>query len=158
GIMKSPLISAVTRPLNQIQTEWRLGHEESLKNYALGQEEYELQHSVWKDQYKVASKKGNVAPDRPEGKPEEPKLRRLIVNDATFEALHETMSENPAGILLIRDELTGWLNTLDKPGREGERAFALEAWAGDSSFTVDRIARGTIHVPHCCMSMLGGIQ
>ena len=158
GIMKSPLISAVTRPLNQIQTEWRLGHEESLKNYALGQEEYDLQHSVWKDQYKVASKKGNVAPDRPEGKPEEPKLRRLIVNDATFEALHQTMSEKPAGILVIRDELTGWWSQLDRAAREGERAFCLQAWNGDTGHTIDRIGRGTIHVEACCMSMLGGIQ
>src|ERR1039457_1089808 len=156
--MKSPLISAVTRPLNQIPTKWRLSHEESLKNYALGQERYELQHSVWKEQYKVASKKGNVAPDRPEGKPEEPKLRRLIVNDATFEALHQTMSEKPAGILVIRDELTGWWSQLDRAGREGERAFCLQAWNGDTGHTIDRIARGTIHVEACCMSMLGGIQ
>jgi putative DNA primase/helicase len=85
-------------------------------------------------------------------------LRRMTVNDATFEALHQTMSENPAGILVIRDELTGWLSQLERAGREGERAFCLEAWNGDSSFTVDRIGRGTIHVPHCCMSMLGGIQ
>ena len=158
GFMKSPAIQAATRPLNQFQTEWRQEHEEALKDHAREKEEHELRRAAWREQYKAASKNGNAAPDRPEDEPEEPTLRRLIVNDATFEALHETMSENPAGILLIRDELTGWLNTLDKPGREGERAFALEAWAGDSSFTVDRIARGTIHVPHCCMSMLGGIQ
>jgi Protein of unknown function (DUF3987) len=68
------------------------------------------------------------------------------------------MSDNPAGILVMRDELTGWLAQLDKPGREGERAFCLEAWNGDSPFTVDRIGRGNVHVPACCMSLLGGIQ
>jgi putative DNA primase/helicase len=68
------------------------------------------------------------------------------------------MSENPAGILVIRDELTGWWSQLDRSGREGERAFCLQAWNGDTGHTIDRIGRGTIHVEACCMSMLGGIQ
>ncbi len=68
------------------------------------------------------------------------------------------MSENPAGILVIRDELTGWWSQLDRAGREGERAFCLQAWNGDTGHTIDRIGRGTIHVEACCMSMLGGIQ
>jgi putative DNA primase/helicase len=158
GFMKSPVIQAATRPLNQIQTEWRQEHEEALKKYAREKEEYELRRAAWKEQYKSASKKGNAAPDRPEDEPEEPKSRRLIVNDATFEALHQTMSENPAGILVIRDELTGWWSQLDRAGREGERAFCLQAWNGDTGHTIDRIGRGTIHVEACCMSMLGGIQ
>ena len=158
GFMKSPVIQAATRPLNQIQTEWRQEHEEALKDYAREKEEYELRRAAWKEQYKAASKKGNTAPGRPEDEPEEPKLRRLIVNDATFEALHQTMSENPAGILVIRDELTGWWSQLDRAGREGERAFCLQAWNGDTGHTIDRIGRGTIHVEACCMSMLGGIQ
>ncbi len=158
GFMKSPVIQAATRPLNRIQTEWRQEHEEGLKNYARDKEEYELRRAAWKEQYKAASKKGNTAPDRPDDEPEEPRLRRLIVNDATFEALHQTMSENPAGILVIRDELTGWWSQLDRAGREGERAFCLQAWNGDTGHTIDRIGRGTIHVEACCMSMLGGIQ
>lgn len=158
GFMKSPVIQAVTRPLNQIQTECRHDHEEALKQYAREKEEYELRRAAWKEQYKANSKKGKAAPARPEDEPEQPKLRRLVVNDATFEALHQTMSENPAGILVIRDELTGWLSQLDRAGRECERAFCLEAWNGDTGHTIDRIGRGTIHVPACCMSMLGGIQ
>jgi putative DNA primase/helicase len=158
GFMKSPVIQTTTRPLNQIQTEWRHEHEEALEDYALEKEEYELRRAAWKEQYKAASKKGNAAPDRPEDEPEEPKLRRLIVNDATSEALHQTMSENPAGILVIRDELTGWWSQLDRAGREGDRAFCLQAWNGDTGHTIDRIGRGTIHVDACCMSMLGGIQ
>lgn len=68
------------------------------------------------------------------------------------------LAANPAGVLVVRDELTGWLAQLDRTGREGERAFCLEAWNGDSSHDIDRIGRGSIRVPHCCMSLLGGIQ
>lgn len=68
------------------------------------------------------------------------------------------MSQNPAGVLIVRDELTGWLAQLDKQGREGERGFFLQAWNGDAGFTVDRIGRGSIHVPAVCVSLLGNIQ
>ena len=158
GFMKSPVITAATRPLVQIQAEWRREHEEALKDFAQEKEEYDLRRSAWKEQYKASAKSGKAAPDRPDDPPEQPKSRRLIVNDATFEAMHQTMSENPAGIFVIRDELTGWWSTLDRAGREGERAFCLQAWNGDTGHTIDRIGRGTIHVEACCMSMLGGIQ
>ena len=158
GFMKSPVIQNAIRPLNQIQTEWRLEHEEALQNYTRTMEEYELRVGAWKEQYKASVKKGHSEPERPNDTHEEPKLRRLIVNDSTFEALHQTMSENPAGVLAIRDELTGWWSALDRAGREGERAFCLQAWNGDTGHTIDRIGRGSIHVEACCMSMLGGIQ
>jgi putative DNA primase/helicase len=158
GFMKSPVISATTRPLVQIQAEWRDEHEAAVNDYKRQKEEHELRHAAWKEQFKAASKTGHRPPHRPEDEPDEPKLRRLIVNDATFEAMHRTMSENPAGIFVIRDELAGWWSTLDRNDREGERAFCLQAWNGDTGHTIDRIGRGTIHVPACCMSMLGGIQ
>ncbi|HEY6347229.1 MAG TPA: DUF3987 domain-containing protein [Bryobacteraceae bacterium] len=158
GVMKSPVIQAATRPLNQIQAEWRREHDEGLREHVRAKEECDLRQAAWREQFKAASKSGNAAPDRPEDEPQEPKLRRLIVNDATFEALHQTMNENPAGVMVIRDELTGWWSTLDRAGREGERAFSLQAWNGDTGHTIDRIGRGTIHVEACCMSMLGGIQ
>jgi hypothetical protein len=60
--------------------------------------------------------------------------------------------------LVLRDELTGWLAELDRAGRERERAFYLTAWNGDTGHTVDRIKRGTVYVPACRLSLLGGIQ
>jgi len=158
GFMKSPVMAATVRPLLDIQADWRQQYEEDLAEYEQQKEEYELRRAAWRDQFKAAAKKGHGAPERPEDAPEEPTLRRLIINDATFEALHQTMSENPAGVLVIRDELTGWWSQLDRAGREGERAFCLQAWNGDTGHTIDRIGRGTIHVEHCCMSMVGGIQ
>ncbi len=137
GFMKSPVIQAVTRPLLQIQTEWQRKHEEALKNYGCEKEEWELRRAAWREQFKAAAKNKKGAPEKPEDDPpEEPELRRLIVNDATFEALHLTMNQNPAGILVVRDELTGWWSQLDRAGREGERAFCLQAWNGDTGHTI----------------------
>ena len=158
GFMKSPVIQAATHPLQQIQADWRHEHQTELKTYSRAKEENELRLAAWREEYKRHAKKGTATPDRPNNETQEPTPRRLVVNDSTFEALHQTMSENPAGILVIRDELTGWWSQLDRTGREGERAFCLQAWNGDTGHTIDRIARGTIHVEACCMSMLGGIQ
>ncbi len=158
GFMKSPVIQAVVRPLIEIQQDWRLDFEFALGEHEREKEESELKHSAWREEFKKHTKQGKEVPQRPDATTVAPVLRRLIVNDATFEALHQTMSENPAGILVIRDELTGWWSVLDRTGREGERAFCLQAWNGDTGHTIDRIGRGTIHVEACCMSMLGGIQ
>lgn len=88
----------------------------------------------------------------------EPTCRRYIVNDSTVEKLGEILNENPGGVLLFRDELTGFFRNLEKRGRESDRAFYLESWNGDSSFTYDRIGRGTLHIASACISILGGIQ
>ena len=68
------------------------------------------------------------------------------------------MSRNPKGLLLLRDELAGWLKTLEADGHEGDREFYLESWNGTGSFTVDRIKRGTVRIEGLCLSIVGGIQ
>ena len=92
------------------------------------------------------------------GPVEPPPCKRFIVNDATVEKLGELLGSNPMGVLLFRDELTGWLNMLDKPDRASDRAFYLECWAGTSSFTYDRIGRGTQRIESATLSLMGGIQ
>lgn len=130
GFMKSPVIQNAIRPMNQIQTDWRLEHETALHDYARTKEEQELRLAAWKEQYKSNAKAGRPAPERPEDLSEPPKLRRLIVNDATFEALHQTMSENPAGVLAVRDELTGWWSTLDRAGAKENAHSACRPGTG----------------------------
>ena len=157
GFLKTPVIHEISRPLRDIEDEWRREHEAKLKECKRAQEEIELRRSAWKEEFKKCHKKHQEAPPRPDDDElEEPPMKRLMVNDSTFEKLHLIMSENSAGVLVMRDELTGWWSTLDRPGREGERAFCLEAWNGTNPFTIDRIGRGTIYVPACCMSMFGG--
>ena len=158
GRMKSNVLAAFTALLSRVEGQWRTEYESEISEYESWASERELREQAWREQFKAAHKKGASPPVRPDDTQVKPVLRRLIANDPTIEALHSILSENPAGVLLVRDELSGWLATLDKPGREGERQFFLESWNGDTAFTVDRIGRGTIYVPKLCLSVLGGIQ
>jgi hypothetical protein len=158
GMMKSPVIASVTAPARALEAEWRTAHAEAIRQYEAAQERARLDHSVWAEDYKRATKKKQAVPPKPKLELAEPSQHRLIAVDATFESLHQLMADNPAGVLVLRDELTGWLASLERQGRESERAFYLESWNGDCGFTIDRIGRGSIHVEHCCVSLFGGIQ
>lgn len=93
---------------------------------------------------------------RAEG-PEPPKKKRYQINDPTVETVPKLLEGNPRGLLFYRDELSGWLASFNKPGREGDRAFYLECWSGNGSYTVDRITRKGSHVDGLCLSVLGNM-
>jgi hypothetical protein len=158
GFMKSPILRAITQPLAQIEELWRAEYAEESGEYQLAKEQAELRWQAWREEYKQAIKKGTPAPVQPDNSLRPPALRRISLTDSTFEKMHEIHNENPAGLFVVRDELTGWLAELDKQGREGERGFYLQGWNGDAGYTVDRIGRGSIYVPAVCISLLGNIQ
>jgi len=83
---------------------------------------------------------------------------RFRTNDATIEALHDLLADNPRGILVFRDELVGLLKGWEKQGHEQDRAFYLEAWNGHGSFPLDRVGRGHVICDNMCVSILGGTQ
>jgi hypothetical protein len=157
GFLKSPTIEVVTRPLRRIEKGWKEQYDQDLQAHTLAAEEYALCIRAWGNQFVEAKKKNRKPPPRPDAIDAEPTRRRLITNDATYEKLHQLMSQNPAGLLLIRDELTGWLSRLDREEHSAERAFALQAWNGDTPLVLDRMGRGTLDVPYCCLSVIGGI-
>lgn len=47
---------------------------------------------------------------------------------------------------------------LSKEEHQGDRAFYLECFDGNGSYTYDRIGRGTIEIENCTLSIIGGIQ
>jgi hypothetical protein len=84
--------------------------------------------------------------------------RRYLTNDGTIEKIAELLKATPRGLLVKRDELIGLLRTCDKSGHETDRAFYLEAWNGKGRHTIDRVGKGTFHVPALTLTVLGGIQ
>src|SRR5262249_11906043 len=103
------------------------------------------------------------SPDEPPGgKPQQPILRRLTVNDATAEALVPILQENPRGVLLIRDELIGWVSSMNQyreGGKGADQQFWLSAWSG-ATVTVDRKKThdlGPLRVRHPFVNVVGGL-
>lgn len=150
GTKKSPAVTQAIAPLLRLE-------EQAFEKYKRDLAAYKAQKVAHERQ--SAAMQGNV--DEPPALPKEPQkptLKRYLVNDATAEKLIELLRDNPAGLLLYRDEMQGFLRQLTKPGREGERQFYLEAWEGSSSYTTDRIMRGTVRAGRVCLSVLGTIQ
>lgn len=86
-----------------------------------------------------------------------PTRRRYVVNDLTYEKLGEILSENPDGVLAVRDEMRGLLLSLAREESAPARAFYLQAWSG-GRYTFDRIGRGTVTVEDARLSIVGCIQ
>jgi hypothetical protein len=82
-----------------------------------------------------------------------------LAGDATVEALGVRLGEitDDRALLVVRSEIAGLLETFKRKGREGDRAFYLEAWEGNVWHRVDRITRNRIGV-RLCLSLYGGIQ
>lgn len=166
GVMKSPALAEVLKPLGRLQATASERHAEAMQEHQINAQLDEMAGKAAKDkaaglvrQGKVSEAKRVLAEDAEQCASNPPALRRYRVNDATVEALGEILIENPWGVLAYRDELNGLLRSLDKEGQEGARAFYLQGYDGNQAYTSDRIMRGkNMTIPAVCIAMLGGIQ
>ena len=135
---KTPAIDAAVDPIRQFQADV--------------QHAYRLQRQL----YEQDKKAGNKNAQEPE-----PPVRN-IVNNTTIEKLADLLSRTNRGILVVRDEIAGWIGGMDKyntggKDRSSDRAFWLESWNGGPQ-TYDRVIRGETFIPNLSTSFLGGIQ
>lgn len=162
GVMKSPAIQATLAPLRRLIKDAEGEHAKALKEWQFEKEAAEIRKSATREMMKKAAKANQdldtFRTQLCEEEPEEPHERRYLVNDSTVEKYGELLNRNPNGLLIFRDELTGWLRSLDDEQRAKDRAFYLEAWNGDGSFVYDRIGRGTLKINCVTTSIFGGIQ
>ena len=165
SMLKTPSLAEALKPLGRLETEAKQSHDKVLKKHQADLLEWEARKNALKsDMNKAASGKGIKTIEQIKSEltnlesPESPAITRYKSNDATIEKLSELLNENPNGLLLFRDELVGLLAGWEKPGRESDRAFFLEAWDGTGSHTTDRIGRGTTFTENLCLSLFGGIQ
>jgi hypothetical protein len=161
--LKSPALMDALRPLIPLERAARAEYEQQQLDYAAEKMVAEIEQENM-----TRTLKGHVKDEKKdafataqdflaqEGAP--PTERRYRTNDTTVEKLGELLNQNPRGLLLVRDELQGFFRNLDKPGHETDRSFYMEGWSGNSSFTFDRIKRGTVYIDAVCVSILGTIQ
>ena len=134
GTLKSPAFDAAVKPLRRLQTQ-------VLRRYA---EDCEL-HAA----------KGKSTGEKPPPPP-----ARYLTADATLEALAPMLERNPRGLLVARDELSGWVRSFDAykaKGRGGDAAGWLEVWRA-GTLCVDRKTSTSHYVPRAAVSVCGTIQ
>jgi uncharacterized protein DUF3987/Toprim domain-containing protein len=135
---KTPVINAATDPLEQYQNELR-------EKYARELDEYEIARANGDDVQK----------------PKPPP--RFVIWDTTTEKLGELLANSPRGLLVKRDELSGWIGSMERYGSGGargasaDRGFWLQAYNG-GPYTFDRITRGEVYIKNLSVTLIGGIQ
>ncbi len=152
GTLKSPALELALAPLRRIQDEAMKHHKRQLAEHEKDIQCYEKLFRKWK-----SDKTGDDPPE----KPSLPVCDRHMCSDPTVEALVDLLAEVPRGLILVRDELSGWIRSFDayKGGRGGDCAHYLEMHRA-GAVTVDRKSgdRKVIHVPRAALSIAGGIQ
>ncbi|MBI4006293.1 MAG: DUF3987 domain-containing protein [Gammaproteobacteria bacterium] len=169
SILKTPALEQAMSPLSKLERNAKEKHDQDAAAYEAELAAYQANKSALQDIMRKCAKEkksGDKLNDFDDAKvsyrnleqPTEPAWARYKTNDSTIEKMGELLADNPRGILLFRDELVGLLDSWDREGREQDRAFYLEAWNGYSSYTTDRIGRGTVYTENLCVSVFGGIQ
>ena len=168
GFFKSLAIAEAMKPLERIIAKENERYESQMKSWEIEKSINDATVEATKDHLVKAIRKGqDVDIDHMRAKlkslqeqiaSSKPIPKRYKSNDATVEKIAALLLENPNGIMILRDELNGWLASLRKHGREGDREFYLESWNGYGSYTIDRIGRGTTHISSLCLSLFGGLQ
>lgn len=161
GMLKTPALLEALKPLEARERLARGEYERAMQNFAFERDFAEARRAELRKRMqkaKDAADKEALRNEYAEADFAAPVERRYKVNDTTVEKLGELLNQNPRGLLLFRDELVGWLKSLEREGREQDRSFYLETWTGSGNYTYDRIVRGTLRINCMTVSILGGIQ
>lgn len=151
GSQKSP---AADVSLDHVREREDRLHEEyvsTLSAYEYEVEDYEKARSAWRH----SKKADDPAPKRPS----EPIQRRVLVEDATIEALVSALADNPRGLLVANDELAGWLGSMGRYNGTpaADEAFFLKAYHG-RSHNVSRRTGRSVHIRQAAVWITGTIQ
>jgi hypothetical protein len=154
GTHKSPAIDHARDFPRQRQAQAR-------KSYAAAMDEYQAELAKHKEAMKAwrSNSDGGEMPREPE----RPVMERAIIDDTTIEAVGPILVDNWRGVLLLRDELAGWLGGFDRYANArrggGESARWIEMHGG-RPVIIDRRTGvpPTLYIPRAALSVGGGIQ
>ncbi len=144
GDKKSPAEKLATRPLHTLQAKHGQDFQAQKLQHDLAMLVYEVELADWRS--KRRKKADTAQPERtkqpPPPKPDAPTMTQLLTVDATVEALASIIDSNPRGVLMERDELTGWVLSMNqyKGGKGADRQMWLSFWNG-ASVVINRKGR-----------------
>jgi putative DNA primase/helicase len=161
GVMKTPAMTEALKPIYRLEAEANAGNKVANDEFSAQSALIKLQRTA-----KEAAAKRDAKDDKKVDYGEISRLRdpvvppqkRFVVVDTSYEMLGVILADNPDGVLVVRDEIVSLLKQLDRDENAPARGFYLSAWDGKGSYTFDRILRGHVHIPACCLSMIGSTQ
>lgn len=135
------------------------------REYAAGEDAAAIiaEHELELDAYDAARElwRREAAKGRagdPPRKPKRPPMQRYLIDDITIEALAPILADNPAGVLVGKDELGGWLSSFDRySGKGGGDAARWLSTFTAEPLSVDRKGGGRIYVPAAAVGICGCI-
>lgn len=160
---KSPALDTLVDPLTRIEAKSNDDWNERQRKHATDKAAAAERHARWEADVKLSVKNGTSPPLRPldAADPDTPQRRRVYSTDPTVAKAERMSAAAPRGLLLVRDELAGWLAGMDRfaNGAGSDRAFYLTAYGG-RAWTPDRVKDGDreVSVPHLTWGIIGGIQ
>ncbi|GAB0112725.1 DUF3987 domain-containing protein [Acidisoma sp. C75] len=160
GSSKSPGADCLLRDvLPRIEAAMRADFPDRAAEWRAAAELYKAKHEQWEKDVRAAAKAGNAPPLPPrEQAPIEPQEPRLRQSDVTIEKMASLLaSAAPKGLLVVRDELAGWLLGMTNYNDAG-RAFWLEAYGGRPYRVERQKSPLPIEVPRLAVSVMGGTQ
>lgn len=157
--MKTPMLTPFTGALVRLDAEADKAHQAALQQYLANKVAHEAVEGQIARNAKAAANVGKPYTPPPLSlPPERPEPRRTHTGDTTYEALGMLCKHNPTGVLVVQDELSGWLGHLSKEENRVARAFFLSGHTGQQSYRLNRIGRGELNLPRFCLSVVGNIQ
>jgi hypothetical protein len=90
-----------------------------------------------------------------------PKMPCLYAEDITIEGLIDRLVDNPRGLVVVRDELAGWVDSMNsyRGGKGGDESAWLSFFDGrEAKHDRKSAKRSMLFVPHAAVSLIGGIQ
>lgn len=160
GSSKSPGMDCLMRDvLPLIEARMQEGFSERLRAWLALAEEHQARMLKWKEEVKQAVNRGNPAPQPPEHTvPVQPQSPRLRQSDVTVERVATLLANTaPKGLLVVRDELAGWLLGMTVYNDAG-RAFWIEAYGGRPYRVERQKSPDPIEVQRLVVSVVGGTQ
>jgi hypothetical protein len=151
GSQKSPAADVSLDHVREREDQLHEEYAAECSAYENEVEDYEKCRSAWR---------GNKKSDEPPPKrPREPIHRRVLVEDATIEALVSALADNSRGLLVATDEFSGWLGSMGRYNgtAAADESFFLKAYSG-RSHNVSRRTGRSVFIPQAAVWITGTIQ